>query len=91
MAKFCGYVFHMIWKSYLNLYAGESVKIKPGHLVVVILYETTTQKYYFPVLVNQVREFVECCLEGQSMKRKTDGSRVYYPKYPMVYGYRNHM
>ena len=35
MVKFCGHVFHMIWKSYLNLYAGEGVKIKPGHLVVV--------------------------------------------------------
>ena len=64
--KFCGHVFHVIWKSYLNLYAGESVKIKPGDLMVVILHKTTTQKYYFPGMVNLVRESVECCLEVQS-------------------------
>ena len=28
MIKFCGHVFHMIWRSNLNLYAGEIVKIK---------------------------------------------------------------
>ena len=27
-------------------------------------------------MVNLVREFVESCLEGQSMQRKTDGSGV---------------
>ena len=27
-------------------------------------------------MVNLVRESVECCLEGQSMKRKTDGSET---------------
>ena len=74
--KFCGHVFHMICKSYLIFYAGESVKIKPGPLVVDILHKTTTQKYYFPGMVNLVREFVACCLEGQSMQRKTDGSGV---------------
>ena len=42
MIKFCGRVSPMIWRSYLNLYAGESVRIKPGYLVMVILYETTT-------------------------------------------------
>ena len=42
IVRFCGHVFHMFWKSYLNLNAGESVKIKPGDLMVVILYETTT-------------------------------------------------
>ena len=30
LIKFCGHVFNIILKSYLNLYAGESVKIKPG-------------------------------------------------------------
>ena len=38
MIKFCDHIFHMIWRSYLNLYAGDSVKIKPGDLVMVILY-----------------------------------------------------
>ena len=36
----------------------------------VISQKTTTQKYYFPWMLNLVREFVECCLEGQGMKRK---------------------
>ena len=45
--KFCGHVFHMICKSYLILYADESVKFKPGPLVVVILYKTTTEKILF--------------------------------------------
>ena len=75
MIEFCGHVLHMIWRSYLNLYAGEIVKIKPGDLMVVALYKITTQKY-FPGMVNLVRESVECCLEGQSMKRKTDGSET---------------
>ena len=60
MITFCGHVFHMIWRSYLNLYAGRSVKIKTGDLMVVIV-ETTTQKYYFPGMVNLMRESVECC------------------------------
>ena len=76
MIKFCDHVFHMIWKSYLNSYAGKSEKIKPGYLMVVILYETTAHKYYFPGMVNLMRESVECCLEGQNMKRKTDGSET---------------
>ena len=28
--------------------------------MVVILYETTTQNYYFPGMINLVKEFVEC-------------------------------
>ena len=44
--------------------------------MVVVLYETTTQKYCFPGMVNLMRKSVECCLEGQSMKRKTDGSET---------------
>ena len=73
IVMFCGHVFHMIWRSYLNLYAGRSVKIKPGDLMVVILYKTTSQKYYFPGMVNLVKEFVECCI---------DGSRVQEFKHP---------
>ena len=43
------------------------MKIKPRDLMVAIFYKTTTQKYYFPGMINLVREFGECCLEGQSM------------------------
>ena len=69
MTNFCGHVFHMIWRSYLSLFGGRSVKIKAGDLMVVILHETTTQKCYFPGMVNLVKEFVDCCLKSQSMKR----------------------
>ena len=80
MIRFCGHVFHMIWRSYLNLYAGESVKSKPGDLMVVIL-ETTTQKYYSPGMVNLVKESVECCI---------DGSRVNEVSFQNTIGNRNH-
>ena len=46
--RFCDYTFHMIWRPYVNLYADESVRMKPGYLMVVIMYETTTQRCYFP-------------------------------------------
>ena len=54
-----------------------------GHPGVVKLYETIRQKYYFPGMFNLVREFVECCLECQSMKRKTNGPRIHYPRIPL--------
>ena len=47
MIKFCGHVFDMIWRSYLNLYAGEIVKIKPGDLMVVILYKSLHRNFIF--------------------------------------------
>ena len=34
-------------------------------------------------MFNLVREFVECCLECQSMKGKTDGPRVQYARIPL--------
>ena len=52
---------------------GESVRMKPGYLMVVIMHETTTQKYYFPGRVDLVEESVECYLEGQGVERKIDG------------------
>ena len=54
-----------------------------GHPRVVKLRETIKQKYYFPGMFNLVRESVECCLECQSMKRKTDGPRIHYPRIPL--------
>ena len=41
----------MIWRSYVNLCAGESGKVELGNLIM---------KYYFPEVVNLVKEFVEC-------------------------------
>ena len=41
----------MIWKSYVNSCAGESGNVVLGNLIL---------KYYFPEVVNLVKEFVEC-------------------------------
>ena len=54
-----------------------------GHPGVIKLYDTIKQKYYFPGMFNLVREFVECCLECQSMKGKTDGPRIQYARIPL--------
>ena len=48
---FYGQILYMIWKSCVNLYAGESEKVVSGNLIM---------KYYFPEVVNLVKEFVEC-------------------------------
>ena len=54
-----------------------------GHPGVIKLYDTIKQRYYFPGMFNLVREFVECCLECQSMKGKNDGPRVQYARIPL--------
>ena len=54
-----------------------------GHPGVFKLYDTIKQRYYFPGMFNLVREFVECCLECQSMKGKTDGPRIQYARIPL--------
>ena len=54
-----------------------------GHPGVIKLYDTIKQRYYFPGMFNLVREFVEGCLECQSMKGKTDGPRIQYARIPL--------
>ena len=54
-----------------------------GHPGVIKLYDIIKQKYYFPGMFNLVREFVECCLECQNMKSKTDGPRIQYARIPL--------
>ena len=54
-----------------------------GHPGVIKLYDTIKQMYYFLGMFNLVREFVECCLECQSMKSKTDGPRIQYARIPL--------
>ena len=54
-----------------------------GHPGVIKLYDTIKQRYYFPGMFNLVREFVECCLECQSMKGKTDGPKIQYARIPL--------
>ena len=54
-----------------------------GHPGVIKLYDTIKQRYYFPGMFNLVREFVECCLECQSMKGKTDGPKIQCARIPL--------
>ena len=54
-----------------------------GHPGLIKLYDTIKQRYYFPGMFNLVREFVEYCLECQSMKGKTDGPRIQYARIPL--------
>ena len=51
MTVFYGHILYMIWKSYVNLYAGESEKVVLGNLIM---------KSYFPEVVNLLKECVEC-------------------------------
>ena len=51
MTVFYGHILYMIWKSYVNFCVGESDKVVLGNLMM---------KYYFPEVVNLVKEFVEC-------------------------------
>ena len=51
MTVFYGQILYMIWKSYVNLCAGESEKMVLGNLIM---------EYYFPEVVNLLKECVEC-------------------------------
>ena len=51
MTVIYGHILYMIWKSYVNLCAGESGKVVLGNLIM---------KYYFPEVVNLLKECVEC-------------------------------
>ena len=51
MTVFYGHILYMIWKSYVNLCASESEKVVLGNLIM---------KYYFPEVVNLLKECVEC-------------------------------
>ena len=51
MTVFFGHILYMIWRSYANLCADESEKVVLGNLIM---------KYYFPEVVNLVKEFVAC-------------------------------
>ena len=51
LTVFCGHILYMICKSYVNLCAGESEKMVLRNLIM---------KYYFPEVVNLLKECVEC-------------------------------
>ena len=48
---FYGHILYVIWKSYVNLCAGESEKVVLGNLIM---------DYYLPEVVNLLKECVEC-------------------------------
>ena len=50
----------------------ESVRMKAGNLMIVIMYESTSQRYYFSGMFSLVEEFVECCLEGQGVEKENE-------------------
>ena len=76
MTVFYEHILYMIWKSYVNLCDGESEKVVLGNLIM---------KYYFPEVVNLVKEFIECymtiviwCYDGskaQEFNKYTNGNR----------------
>ena len=51
MTVFYDHILYMIWKSNVNLCTGESEKVVLGNLIM---------KYYFPEVVNLMKEFVAC-------------------------------
>ena len=54
-----------------------------GHPGVMRLYETVRKKYYFPAMLTLVRQFVQSCIECQTMKGKEDTPQVHYPRIPL--------
>ena len=53
MTIFYGHILYMIWKSYVNLCAGESEMVVLWNIIM---------KYYFPEAVNLVKVFMEYSL-----------------------------
>ena len=51
MTVFCGHILYRIWRSYVNLCAGESEKVVLGNSIM---------KYYLPEVVNLLKKCVEC-------------------------------
>ena len=74
MTVFYDHILYMISKSYVNLCAGESEKVVLGNLIM---------KYYFPEVVNLVKEFVKCYMTiviccvmmVQKLNKYTNGNR----------------
>ena len=50
----------------------ESVRMKAGYLMMVIMYESTTQRCYFLGMFSLVEEFVECYVEGQRVEKENE-------------------
>ena len=48
----------------------ESVRMNAGYLMMVIMYESTTQRCYFYGMFSLVEEFVECYVEGQRVEKE---------------------
>ena len=54
-----------------------------GHPGVMKLYETIRKKYYFPAMLTLIRQFVQSCIECQTMKGKEETPQVHYPRIPL--------
>ena len=64
------YTFLLCIYFHQHIGLGESVRMKAGYVMVVIMYETTAQRCYFPGMISLVKEFKECYLEGQRVEKE---------------------
>ena len=58
-------------------------EVLAGHPGVQKLMATISKKYFFPGMMNIIRNYVISCLECQSMKRKQEGMAIHYPRVPL--------
>ena len=54
-----------------------------GHPCVMTMYHIVRKKYYFPIMLHLIKQFVASCYECQSMKEKQPTLKVYYPRIPL--------
>ena len=71
--KYYTFLLCIYFYQYINLgERNESVRMKAVYLMMVIMYESTTQRCYFPGKFSLVEEFVECYLEGQRVEKENE-------------------
>ena len=67
------FLFCIDFHQYISLgKRSESVRMKAGYSMMVIMYEGTTQRCYFSGMFSLVEEFVECYLEGQRVEKENE-------------------
>ena len=68
--KDCTFLLYTYFHQYISLgERNESERMNAGYLMMVIMYESTTQRCYFPRMFSLVEEFVECYVEGQKSRK----------------------
>ena len=54
-----------------------------GHPGVMTMYHMVRKKYYFPMMLPLIKQFVASCYECQSMKESQPIPKVHYPRIPL--------